>query len=344
MGKRFPSSAIKLLSLLFLYFFVKNVTDYKTYLFVTIFSLIGNNIINFLMIKGKIAIIFPTRQLFRHLKPLFYIFSTTIAASMYTILDTVLLGFLSNEKSVGLYTASVKISKVAMPFITSVGVILIPQISKNIAENNRAVVQELLDTSYHFIAFFSIPIVAGLLILAPEFILVFSGEQFIEATLSMQIVSFLPLLIGFGHFFAFQILVPGGKYKQMFISVLGGVFFCFLLNILLVPGFQHDGAAIANIACELIVTISYLYFVKRYFNYTFQWNYLLNAVFCSLCFLPLVIAIRVFSLKPVFTLTVSIVVCAFVYVAFQHFIFKNKFVLKAVNFVQARLWQTKTHD
>ncbi len=335
---------IKILSLLFLYLFVKKIDDYRNYLFVTIFSLTGNNIINFLMVRGKAVIVVPTKALFRHVKPLVYIFSTTIAASMYTVLDTLLLGFLANEKAVGLYTAAIKLSKVSLPFITSIGVILIPRISSNMAQNAEEAVQELLDTSYHFIVFFSIPLVAGLMLLAPEFIIVFSGRQFLDATMCMRIVSFLPLLIGFGHFFAFQILVPGGRYKQMFISVLGGVFFCFLISFVLVPKYMENGSAIANIITELIVTTSYFYFVKKYFRYTYQWSFLWKAALCSLIFLPVVFGVRMLLLEPIITLSISILFCSLCYFVLQYLVFRDTFVFTAINFVVTKLSPKKTVD
>ena len=328
---------VKLMALVFLYFFVKDVDDYHSYLFVTIFALIGNNIINFLMIKGKAALMLPGRELLRHLKPLFYLFSTTVAASMYAILDTVLLGFMSNEKSVGLYTAAIKLSKVSLPFVTSIGVILIPRISKHMAEGAKETVQELLDSSYHFIAFFCIPIVAGLMILAPEFISVFSGEQFMEASFCMRIVSFLPLLIGFGHFFAFQVLVPGGKYKQMFIAAVWGVVCSVVLNLVLVPFYRENGTALTNIISELLVTLIYFVFVRKYFSYTYQWHFLGKALLCSLFFLPVIWLVRMLGMVPLFTLAISISVCALVYFVSQWLLFKDKLVSKIIGMVMGRL-------
>ncbi|MCW3087837.1 MAG: O-unit flippase, partial [Sediminibacterium sp.] len=80
---------IKFVALLLLFFCVKTETDYKWYLLITVFSILGNNTISFFMIPGKVRIVFSGLALKRHLKPLFFILSTTIAASMYTILDTV---------------------------------------------------------------------------------------------------------------------------------------------------------------------------------------------------------------------------------------------------------------
>ncbi|MBV9989210.1 MAG: flippase [Chitinophagaceae bacterium] len=335
---------IKLVSLVLLYCFVKNASDYKYYLFVTIFSMLGNNVINFIMVGTKTGFVMPGRQIVRHLKPLLYIFSTTTAACMYAILDTVLLGFLSNERSVGLYSAAVKVSKVAIPFITSAGLILIPQISKKMEENDHTAVQGLLDKAYQFIAFFSVPIAMGLILLAPECIYVFSGDQFAEATLSMQLVGILPVVIGFGYFFSFLVLVPGGKHKQMLVSALIGMFLSFALNFLLVPFYRHNGASIANAVCELAVTGLFLYFARKHFNYTYDWLFFFRSVVCSLSFIPLVLGIRLLHINAVLTLGLSVASCAAVYFLVQYFVFKNVFVVKVFNFGLTRIGLKKVAE
>ncbi len=322
------SIIIKILALACLYLFVKTSNNYFVYLCITIFSLLGNNIISFSMLGKRTSLVFHQLNLKQHLKPLFYIFSTTMAASMYTILDTVLLGFLSNENAVGLYTAAIKLCKIALPFVTSLGIVLIPKLSKTVSENNMEEMQNLLDKSFHFISLFSIPTAMGLLILAPEFIDVFSGSKFHDAVTSMQILSLLPLLIGFGYFFAFQILVPLGKNREMFLSVVSGMCIGFLLNFLLVPSLKDQGAAIANVVSEIIITVLYFYFVQKNYSFKFKWALLLRAVVGTITFIPIVLLFRSFETNTILILLSSICSCATFYFAIQYFIFKDHFILK----------------
>jgi O-antigen/teichoic acid export membrane protein len=328
---------VKLTALVILFVFVRTAADFKLYLLITIFSLMGNNMINFLMINGKAALVMPGREMIRHLKPLLYIFSTSIAASMYMILDTVLLGFFSDEKAVGLYTAAIKLSKVSLPFITSAGTVMIPQISKAMAQNDQQGVQSLLNRPFHFIVLFSVPVVAGLILLAPEFVLVFSGEQFRAAAYCMRIVAWLPLLVGLGYFFAIVVLVPGGHYKEMFYSVLGGVFLCLLLSFLLVPRYRETGTAIANVSSELLVTCLYFVFVRKHFRYSYQWSYLVKAAVLSLLFWPLVVVIKMLHLDSLLTLLVSIGVCAVVYFSLQYRLFKDQLVIHVYGNIRQKL-------
>lgn len=334
------SIIVKMLSVALLYLFVDEREDYNIYLFIMMFSFLGNNLFSLFILGRKVKISFGRLELQRHVKPLFFIFSTTLAASMYSELDTVLLGFLSNPHSVGLYTAAVKLSKIALPFVTSMGVVLLPTISHELAQKNHYAVQDLLIKAFRFIVFFSIPIVFGLSMLAPEFIVVFSGSEFTKASSSMQILALLPFLIGLGHLFLFLVLVPSGRNKEMLFSVICGLFISVLLNILLVPIYKELGASIANVCSELIVTGFYFYYIKRYYSFSFEWKLIVNSFIASLLFIPLVLYIRTFEYNDALTLTISIIICTGVYFCVQWFVFKNHFIVEVINFVQEKVRST----
>ena len=343
-GITLRSVLIKSISLILLYTAVKTESDYTYYLFITIFSILGNQLLSFIMVFQKTRPCFTDLELKKHLKPLFYIFGATLAASIYTVLDTVLLGFLSNDQAVGLYTASVKLIKITIPIITSMGVILIPAISKNFARDQLSEIRQLLEKSFNFTVFLSVPVCFGLAILAPEFINVFSGNKFMKGTTSMQILSFLPLLIGFGHFFCFQILMPFGRNKEIFFSMLAGVFTCLILNFTLVPYFQEIGASIANVFTELVVTLSYFFYLRKYYVHNYNWKFVFQSFLSSLIFLPVVILIRQANMGSIITLSISVVACATFYVALHLLVFKNVFLFNFITPLKNKLWPNKQKE
>jgi len=324
------SISVKIISIVLLYFFVKTPSDYINFLFITLFSMMGNNIIGILYLHKKTSLQLSGLKLKRHLSPLFFIFSTTMAASMYTYLDTVLLGFLSNNNAVGLYTASVKLTKIAIPFITAASFVLIPKFAIHTQQDNKQAQQDLLQKSWHYIVFFSIPISFGLLINAQEFILVFSGNKFNNAKYAMQIMSFLPFVIGLGYFFAFQVLVPMGKNKEMLYSVLVGMGVSLIMNFLFIPLWQEKGAALANIITEIVVTAIYLFFIKKYFTFKFNWNLIAKSVVSCVLFYPIVIVVRQMYLDSIVVLIISIIGSAITYFGIQYILFKDSFLLDII--------------
>lgn len=55
-----------------------------------------------------------------------------IAISIYTNLDSVMLGYRSSEYSLGIYSASSKIIHLVLGIVTSLGAVLLPRISNYI--------------------------------------------------------------------------------------------------------------------------------------------------------------------------------------------------------------------
>jgi len=331
------SVAFKLIGLVLLYVFIKERNDFKGYLYIMMFSFLGNNILSFFLIKEKVKPIFSGLELRKHMVPLLFILGTTLAASMYTDMDTVLLGFLSNDRTVGLYTAAVKLSKITLPLVTSMGVILMPKIAKDFAQKNLIEVQKTLDQTFRFLVFFAIPIVFGLALLAPEFISLFSGKEFLPATTSMRILSLLPLIIGFGHLFLFLVLVPSGRNGEMFFCVITGLILSLILNILLIPYFKEVGSSIANICSEIVVTLLYFYFIKRDFSFTYEWSLIAKATLSALIFIPVIWLARELSMSLIFTLIISIVTCGITYIVLQWLLFRNLFVLEIKEFILIKL-------
>ena len=318
------SIVVKIISLLLLYLFVTTSADLLYYLFILVFSILGNQLYSFIDIisKNKFNGIQPEFK--KHIKPLLYIFGATLASSIYTIWDTLFLGFLSTETAVGYYTAAVKLTKLVIPVVLIFGSVLMPKIAFHFSNNNQDAAKKLITQSYQFTILTTIPISFGLILLAPELIFIFSGDKFSGASITMQIISFLPILVGLGHLFAFQLLIPMGKNKEVFISMLAGLVVSIISNFILVPILNDKGTAISTVITEIIVTGLYLHFVKQFFQMNYQFKLILQSVALAILFIPIILLTRS-TIHNVFIMTiVSIFTCVAIYFGFQHFIFNNK--------------------
>jgi O-antigen/teichoic acid export membrane protein len=297
------SVSIKLISLIGLLLFVKVRADYNIYLIISLFAILGNNIINIISIRSHIILSYKGTK--KHIKPLMYTFGTTIATSMYTMLDTILVGFFADDRAVGLYSASVKLTKISIPFIISAGTVLMPKISKLFALADFESLKAVLNKSFNFIVVAATPICIALLFLAPELIYLFSGVQFNEAVLTMQLLSALPLIIGLGYFWGFQILIPAGKEREVLISVVLGMIFNLSLNCILIPVYRQNGAAFANVISEIIVTMAYMYFSFKVIPFKISHKPLLLNVFAVIPFVITVMFCRHFGLNVYYILFIS---------------------------------------
>jgi O-antigen/teichoic acid export membrane protein len=140
----------------------------------------------------------------------------------------------------------------------------------------------------------------------------------------MQVLSLLPLVIGFGYFFGIQILITSGKDRQMFVSVCVGMVVSILLNFILIPFFNEIGAAYANIVSEVFVTIAYVYFVNKSFNFKIPYASVLEAVCSCISFIPIVIVLRAEFSNMILQVIFTVLSCSILYVIMQYFVFKSE--------------------
>jgi O-antigen/teichoic acid export membrane protein len=317
------SVVIKLISLIALFVFVHDPSDVKLYLYITVFATIGNNIWNLIFLNKKVSFSLKGVKIKEHLPALFILFSTSLSTSIYTVMDTLFLGFLTDDSAVGYYTAAIKINKIAIPVIVSLGVVLIPQIAKSIASKDFGLTQSLISKSFAFVCLIGVPVCFGMYIFAPEIMYVFSGPEFGPAITTMQIASPLVFLIGLGHIFGLQILVPGNHQKYYLYATIWGMLISLVLNLFLIKLFKERGAALATVIGEIVVSFVSYYFVVSKLKYVFDWWLIVKAIASCLIFLPIVMLVRHFYSQDLVVLFVGAGCSFIVYFMFQLFVFKN---------------------
>ena len=145
-------------------------------------------------------------------------------------------------------------------------------------------------------------------------ILLFSGSQYISSILAMQIMNAVIVLIGMSNVIGIQIFMSVGKEKITLYSVIAGALVNFCMNLLLIPRFGVNGAAIGTVCAEFCVTLVQFVAAKNYFN----WKNLilhfvkvvLSAFLMSLCVFTVCRFTDSFTLKIIFGILVGIVVYA----------------------------------
>lgn len=318
------SITIKAIALIALFLFVQTKNDLINYFLIVIFSTVGNNVWNLLKIRKRISFRFDELNFKKHIPVLLTLFGTTISISIYTVVDTLLLGFLADDVSVGFYTAAVKINKMTIPLVLALGTVLIPRIAQSIANNDKNLLQSLTDKSFSFICLIGIPMSFGLFVFAPEFVLVLSGDEYSNAILTMQITAPLVILIGFGHLFGFQLLIPAGLEKKYLYATLAGMTISVVLNLLLISSFKDKGTAIATVAGEILVSFISFYYVNKIMKLNIQWSLALKSMIASSIFLPIAYLLRAYPMDIIIRLLLAIIGSSFFYFMIQIYIFREK--------------------
>lgn len=258
---------VRLISLGCLFLFVKTKDDVICFFGLNVFVLLINNLLNIFYLKGKIFFPWQSLNISIHLKPLLIIFLSSLAISLYSLLDTIILGFLKEDYYVGLYSLANKINKIPTTFILAVGAVFLPKLVSAYQKNDKNDFDDLVQKSMQFIIVFSVPICFYILSNSKVLILLLSNDNFTEANLSLQIMTPLTLLIGLSFFFGMQILLTVGEDKKLLLSVIIGTILSVTLNFILIPVYADRGASIANLVCEVFVAILTGYFASKYVSF-----------------------------------------------------------------------------
>lgn len=314
----YRSLVTKFLSVIALFVFVKEKDDLIIYVAINALSAIVNEVWNFIKIKNYGIHVHLTMKFQRHIKPLLLLFLSAIAMSIYALLDTMMLGFLSDYSEVGYYNSATHISKVLIPIVTSLAAVTMPRLSYYARQGDIAVVNGLIDKSVSVIAFLSLPITIGIFVIGPVFVPLFYGNLFYGAILPLQIVVFIIVAIGFSNLFGVQVLLSMKKDKLFLYSVIAGTVINFTLNAILIPLFAATGAAIASVVAECSVTSMMLLMILKYtpIKICAYWD----LIKCFIGIIPF------FFMMPILKLWVSgwmlvalmVIVCSLIYFAIEY--------------------------
>lgn len=331
---------IKLIAVVLLFMLVKEPSDINYYVFFSVFIFSLGNIINGLLIPGvKLRLV--TTNLKVHLNKLLLIFATTIAISVYTVLDTIFLGFLSTKEAVGFYTAGLKINKVLIPVVISLGAVLIPRMAELFLNEKKDEINSLTQKSFDFLCLLSIPIMFGIFCYAPDLMLLFSGEKFMDATAIMRLTSPLIVLVGFGHLFGLQLLITSNREKKYFYGVLLAMGANLILQFLLLPRFNAMGAGIVIVLTELIVTGVAFYYVYHDLGIRLNYKSALTAVLSSIPIALLAWMYHESQFTSVWSLMLIISMCVVSYFGLILFLFKDPFCLDLI--AKNYIWKRKKY-
>lgn len=259
------SIVFKLISLILVFLFVHVKADYNKYVAITVFSTSGSYLFNLLYAKKFISFK-PIKKLDlkKHFKPMMFLFASILAVNIYTNLDTVMLGFISGDKEVGIYTIAVKIKWLLLAMVNAISAVLLPRLSYYLSENRIDEFNKIIKKSFSVILMISIPLTVFFIFEARDSVVVLGGENYVDATLCMQIIMPILLISGFSNIIGNQILIPMGKDICFMKAVIMGAVADLVLNALLMPEFSSVGAAIATLIAECVQVSIQLRFSLEY--------------------------------------------------------------------------------
>ena len=250
------SLAFKLISLVLIILLVKKPEDYVVYGIILVFSNVGSNIINLIYSRKFITYKKSGKYDFkRHIKPIITFFSMSVATTVYTSLDTVMLGFITDDYQVGYYNAAIKIRSVLLGVVNSLATVLLPRSSYYVKEHKIKEFIEISQKAFSFIAVIGFPLWIYFSVFSRECVLLLSGDSFLPAITPMFLIMPTVFICGISNLTAIQMLVSLNKEAVVLKSQIIGAIIDFALNFIFIPYYGASAAAAATMIAEFVIMI-----------------------------------------------------------------------------------------
>lgn len=248
------SIIFKFIAIILMFVCVHHKNDYVIYGAISIFAVSASNICNLVNIQ-KLIYIKPilNYEFTKHFYPILIFFAMSCATTIYTNLDTVMLGFMKDNVEVGYYNAAIKIKNVLLGVVTSLGTVLLPRASYYVENNMYSEFKRIAGKALNFVVLISFPLCLYFILFAKEGVLFLSGDAYTEAILPMQILMPTLIFIGLTNIMGIQMLIPLGREKVVLYSEIAGAIVDLAINIVLIPIMSSSGAAIGTLVAEGVV-------------------------------------------------------------------------------------------
>ena len=305
------SLIFKALAVICMFLFVHKKEDYIIYGFISVLASSASCILNFYNLRKHI-IVNPFKVgklcISQHIRMILLFFSMSIATTIYTNLDNVMLGFMKGNEEVGYYGAAVKIKSILVSLVTSASSVLLPRASYYVDKNMREKFYEVLRKTMHFIILSAIPMAIYSILYAKESIFFLSGNEYENAITPMRIIMPTLILIGITNILGIQMMIPLEMERKVLESEVVGAIVDFGLNLILIPTYGASGAAVGTLVAETIVLIYQSVAVRNIPVQIYKEVSFFKIFFASFAAIIAAIMIKLLKISNICTLLISAVV------------------------------------
>jgi O-antigen/teichoic acid export membrane protein len=185
----------------------------------------------------------------------------TIFGFVYVKIDRIMLSVMEGDAVVGWYSAASNLILGFVPVPHLFMHALFPLMSYYYVASKDSL-KKTYEKAFKYLFILGLPLVIGISLLADRFILLIYGERFSGSILILQILAW-DVLLKFLYICSGFVLISTDKQNQMAKIVGCTALLNVVLNLLLIPSYSYIGAAIATIASEVFLLISYIYINYR---------------------------------------------------------------------------------
>jgi O-antigen/teichoic acid export membrane protein len=323
------SLLIRVLSIIAIFLLVKKKEDFFIYFLITVITFFFTVVVNIYYSRKYISrnIVLSIKGILAHIKPIAVLGIYMVLTSIYTVLPTTLLGFLSTKSAVGYYYGADKIIRMGISVFSSLIIVMIPRLNLVVEKKERDEYILLVNKSLIVVTSFGIPITFFVFLIADPLVMLLAGSKFINSILVVQIMAPIILIVAVAQVFVLLILSVNRKDKEMVMLSIAGMTISIIINLIFIPHLAERATGFSQLLSELFITIFSFFLAKKVLNFHFPTRlFLLNVLFV-IPFLFLTNICLILTHNDFLKLLYSCLSCGTYFLLYQFFIIKNEFLI-----------------
>lgn len=254
---------IKLLTIVLVVFFVNTKGDLWKYVIIIAGGTLISQIWLWFHLGKYVKFVKPDRDgILENIKPLIILFIPVIAVSLYKMMDKIMIGWV-NKTELGYYEYAEKIIAIPMSVIEAIGVVMLPRISKMLANGGKEASKHLIQTSMKLNMVLAIAMAFGVAAISREFAPVFFGNEYTACSLLMIGLSVTIPFLSFANVLRKQFMIPMKMDREYTIAVFCGAVVNLICNLIFIPKLYARGAMIGTIFAEIVVCMMHIYSCRK---------------------------------------------------------------------------------
>lgn len=310
---------IRTISVIAIFVYVKNSSDYMIYVLITVLVLFVNNIVSLIYVKRNINLsikkIFLNLNFKHYIVPLLFILVLNNTGVLYTIADRTMLGTYVGVESVAFYSIGQKVVEIIRVLLLSVVFVTLPRLSFYLEEDRVKYVQGVR-MLVKLMLLIMLPASVGLFMLSEQIVLLFAGEQYLPAVGAMKIFALRIVILSIEAIFYNQIIFLHRKEKTLLCLNLlcGGV--NILLNFLILNKLTPMSAITTTLFSEVLFQVLCLIYIRKKLQLSVGIFRIDNIkyILLSLLLIPVILFFKEVCVKSYLFVLSSILGCFVVYI------------------------------
>jgi O-antigen/teichoic acid export membrane protein len=255
------SLSANIITLVFLFIFVKDKNDYLLY---SLLPVISNGVIclsNLYYCRRYAQIkVESIKKAKNRIKPMSIFFVNELTVSIYVNADTTMLGIMTSDYNVGIYSVAVKIYTIIKTIFAAIYSVALSRLtyyfSKEMYEEYKKLLTEIVSVLFLLL----IPGALGLLLLSSEISIIIGGSSFASSAYPLRILSAALIFAILGGIASSCINLSMGLEKINLRATIYSAIINIVLNIPCILLLKENGAALTTALSELFV---FLYCIKK---------------------------------------------------------------------------------